>query len=84
MRLELHKQVAKTLARVQPKLAQAILADLKTVAAEPFARHPNVTPLTDRPGYFRYRHAGWRVLYRIDRDAQTVFAEHMDTRGDIY
>ncbi|WP_035692582.1 type II toxin-antitoxin system RelE family toxin [Azospirillum halopraeferens] len=84
MRLELHKQVVKALGRVQPKLAQAILSDLKAIAAEPFGRHPNVKALRDRPDYFRYRHAGWRVLYRIDRNADTMFAEHMDTRGDIY
>lgn len=84
MELVIHKKVVKALGRIQPKLAQAILNDLEAIAANPFGTHPNAKALTDRPTYYRYRHAGWRVLYRIDREAQTVFVEIMDTRGDIY
>ena len=84
MELKISKQVLKSLKRIQPKIAQAIIADLEAIAADPFGPHPKAKTLTDRPNYFRYRHGGWRVLYWIDRQNQLIVVEMMDTRGDIY
>lgn len=84
MKLILSRSVLKMLARVQPKVAAAIRADLKRIAEDPFAHHPAAKPLVGRPDCFRYRHGGWRVLYRLDRPTDTMLAEDMDTRGDIY
>lgn len=84
MELDVHKRVSKILSRIQAKIAKVIVADLEEIAANPFGSHPKAKALTDRPNYFRYRHGGWRVLYRIDRDNKVVIVEMMDTRGDIY
>ncbi|MBC7951757.1 MAG: type II toxin-antitoxin system RelE/ParE family toxin [Rhodospirillaceae bacterium] len=84
MELIIHKQVIKALKRIQPKIAQAIMADLDAIAADPFGPHPKAKALTDRPNYFRYRQGGWRLLYRIDREGQVVVVEILETRGDIY
>lgn len=84
MELTIHKQVVKALKRIQSKIAQAIIADLEAIAADPFRAHPKAKALTDRPNYYRYRQGGWRLLYRIDRENQVVVVEIVDTRGDIY
>lgn len=83
MRLVIVKSAAKTLRRMQPKAAQAIMEKLEVIAADPLARHANVKKLVGATG-FRLRHGDWRVLYRVDRKLGTMFVDVVGIRGQVY
>jgi len=36
------------------------------------------------PNSFRLRHGQWRAIYRIDREAQEMQVQIIDTRGSVY
>jgi mRNA-degrading endonuclease RelE of RelBE toxin-antitoxin system len=84
MRLAYGRQAAKVLGRMQPKLAKAIRTALEAVAADPFAKQANAKPLAGVRDGFRLRHGNWRVLYRLDREADTMFVELVKPRGGAY
>ena len=84
MELMFGKQAAKKLGRMQPKVASAIRKALATIAADPFAQHANVKPLEGVKDGFRLRHGDWRVLYRLDREAQKMLVEFVKPRGDAF
>lgn len=83
MQLIIAKGAAKTLSRIQPKLALALIAELERIATDPFGPHPNAKRLSGGDEY-RMRHGDWRAVYRIDREAQQVIVEAIDTRGGVY
>jgi mRNA interferase RelE/StbE len=84
MKLVFGRQASKKLGRMQPKIVRAIMDELKSVAEDPFARHPNVKPLEGIKEGYRLRHGDWRVLYRLDREQQTMIVELVKPRGDAY
>lgn len=48
-------------------------------------RHPNAWPLRGPlADYFRYRVGDWRVIYRIDDDANTVWVALIEHRREVY
>ena len=75
---------ARALDRMQPKVARAIANSPDAIAADPFAHHANVELLSGGKDEFRLRHGKWRILYRLDRKAQRVIVEVVDTRGEVY
>ncbi len=84
MRLEIDKQPAKELRRMQPKTADAIMTALESIAADPFAPHPNVSPVKDTKDGFRLRHGGWRAVYHLDRQAMIMRVSLVRPRGGAY
>jgi mRNA interferase RelE/StbE len=66
------------------KIATAIVDAMEAIATDPFGNHPQAKPLQGTKAGFRMRHGDWRILYRVDRDAQTVYLEAVKTRGSAY
>ncbi|MCC7017968.1 MAG: type II toxin-antitoxin system RelE/ParE family toxin [Rhodospirillales bacterium] len=66
------------------KAAEAIRAALHTIAAQPFAPHPQVKRLVGGKNWFRLRHGHWRALYRLERPSDTMIVERVKPRGDAY
>jgi mRNA interferase RelE/StbE len=84
MKLVIAKSALKTLRAVQPKLAMALMGTLQGIAADPFGPHPNARRMKGGEDEFRLRHGDWRVLYRLDRAADTMIVTAIDTRGGVY
>lgn len=84
MRLLIEKTALKAMRRMQPKLADAIVAAMERIAADPFGDHPNALRLVGTRESFRLRHGDWRALYRIDRETQQVVLEDVRKREDAY
>ena len=48
-------------------------------------RHANARPLRGSlAGYFRYRIGDWRMIYRIDQAANTVWVVCIEHRREVY
>ena len=77
------KSFAKALARLPVNLQKRIVAKIKGVAAEPYARHNNVARLQGRDGY-RLRIGDWRVIYELHDDRLELWALEVGARGGIY
>jgi len=60
--------------------AQRTRAKLLALAADPFARNPNIKRLTGRAGY-RLRTGDWRALYTIDPDNEITSVMVIKPRG---
>jgi mRNA interferase RelE/StbE len=84
MELLIEKHAARRLARLPPKLARAILTELRSIATSPFASHANVKRLKGEKDHFRLRHGDWRALYRLDREGQRMIVEAVVPRGSAY
>jgi mRNA-degrading endonuclease RelE of RelBE toxin-antitoxin system len=69
-----------------PKPARAgLLRRLRLIAADPFAKHTNVERYKGGgPNRFRLRQGPWRAIYEIDREAQEMRVQVIDTRGSVY
>ena len=66
------------------RAAEAMLKRLERIAADPFAKHPNVEVLKGMKGAFRLRQGDWRAVYRIDRNLDEVRVVLVDVRGSVY
>jgi mRNA interferase RelE/StbE len=84
MELVIERNAMKVLRKLQPKLRASLMQRLKVVAADPFAEHANVTALAGAKDAYRLRRGDWRVLYRIDRESETMYVEAIETRGGVY
>ena len=84
MELVLTKQALRRLRDLPPKAREALLERLKSIAADPYATHANVTALKGEKDAFPLRQAGWRALYRVDREAQEVHVAAIEPRGRAY
>ncbi len=64
--------------------AEALIARLKAIAADPVGlgsrRHPNVKDFGD--GLFRARHGDWRAIFTLDETTLTVLK--IGHRREIY
>ena len=50
---------------------------------DPYAQHPEVTKLQNRPGY-RLRVGDWRVIYETEKEELVVLVLTIGTRGSAY
>ncbi|MGH6792518.1 MAG: type II toxin-antitoxin system RelE family toxin [Methyloceanibacter sp.] len=85
MRLVLERAALRRLGDL-PKPARAgLLRRLRLIAADPFAKHANVKRYKEGgPNCFRLRQGQWRAIYEIDREAQEMRVQAIDTRGSVY
>lgn len=81
--LVLSKQADKTLRKLPRNLSRRIKEKLIQIAADPYARHNNVTKLQERLGY-RLRIGDWRVIYEIEDEELIVFVLKVGPRGEVY
>ena len=84
MRLLLEKAARKGLDRMTARAAGAMLTRLERVAAEPFARHPNVEAMKGVKDAFRLRQGDWRAVYRLNRNVDEMRVVSVDVRGSVY
>jgi mRNA interferase RelE/StbE len=77
------KAFAKSLARIPANWQKRIVAKIKEIAADPYARHNNVTRPQGRDGY-RLRIGDWRVIYELHDDRLELWALEVGARGGIY
>lgn len=77
------RNASKALRKMPREIAQRVRSWLERVAADPFARHPNVTKLQGRPAY-RLRVGDWRVIYEIEREELVILVLRVGSRGEIY
>lgn len=77
------KFFAKALSRLLVNWQKRIVEKIKEVAADPYARHNNVTKLQGREGY-RLRIGGWRVTYELHDDCVEMWVLEVGPRGGIY
>ena len=77
------KEAAKTLQRMLRNTARLIHEKLETIAADPFADHPNVKKLQGREGY-RLRDGDWRVIYKIQNQELLIIVLKDASRGEVY
>lgn len=74
----------KALGKTPNLIGNTILDRLDAIAADPFARHRNVTAMKGEKDAFRLRVGKWRVVYRLDRVAHALIVELIGPRGGIY
>jgi mRNA interferase RelE/StbE len=84
MRIVIRPAALKVLRRIQPAKAADIRAAIDRIAAAPFAPNNNLRALTGVPEGFRVRVGDWRVLYRLDREADTMDIFRIAPRGGAY
>ena len=74
------RQAIKGMMRLQPARRQAIIDAINAVAADPFAKHPNVARLAAARAH-RLRVGDWRVIYEVDRKTMTMHVVVIAPRG---
>ena len=77
------KSFAKTLSRLPVNWQKRIVAKIKEIATDPYARHNNVTRLQGRDGY-RLRIGDWRVIYELHDDLVELWVLEGGARGGLY
>ena len=66
------------------KRAERMLTIVRRIAADPFARHPNIDRLKAEKDAFRYRLGDWRLLYHVDSKRRTLTLPAVRHRGSAY
>lgn len=85
MRLVIERAAMRRLGDLSRPARVALLRRLKLIAADPFAKHPNVERFKGgAPDVFRLRQGQWRAIYEVDRGAEEVRVQVIDTRGSVY
>jgi mRNA interferase RelE/StbE len=82
-RIEIEAEADKALRRLPRNTANRIRSKLLALAADPFARNPNVKKLKGREGY-RLRIGSWRALYTIDSTNEIISVLVIKPRGGAY
>ena len=73
----------RTLRRIPANAAATIREKIAELAENPNAPNANVQPLRGRDE-LRLRFGDWRVIYRIDQDAETIRVRLIRPRGSAY
>ncbi len=84
MRLRYSETAAKDMRRLPKARSRRLAALLRTVAAQPFARHAQVTAIKGAKDTFRVRLGRWRAVYKIDRASRTMTVITIQPRGSAY
>ena len=77
------KAFARSLSRLPLHWQKRIVGKIREVAADPYAKHNNVTRLQGREGY-RLRMGYWRVIYELHDDRLELRALEVGSRGGVY
>jgi mRNA interferase RelE/StbE len=85
MRLVVERAALRRLGDLPQPARAALLRRLRIIAADPFAKHANVERYKGAgPNRFRLRQGQWRVIYAVDREAQEMRVQVIETRGSVY
>jgi mRNA-degrading endonuclease RelE of RelBE toxin-antitoxin system len=85
MRLVVERAALRRLGDLPQPPRAALLRRLRIIAADPFAKHANVERYKGAgPNRFRLRQGQWQVIYAVDREAQEMRVQVIDTRGSVY
>jgi len=82
VKIVVHKDALKILARMQPKRAARIRAAIQAVSDNPDAPRAGVARLRGFENALRIRVGDWRVIVRIESD--TLYVTRIAARGDAY
>jgi len=82
-RIVFTKRAHKALHKMPRDIAQQIRERLDRLATDPYAKHPSVTKLQNRPGS-RLRVGDWRVIYEIEDDDLVILVLRVGSRGEVY
>jgi mRNA interferase RelE/StbE len=77
------KSFAKALSRLPVNWQRRLVEKIREVAADPYARHNNVTKLQGRDGYW-LRIGDWHVIYELHDDRLEVWVLEVGAREGIY
>jgi mRNA interferase RelE/StbE len=81
--IQFARSADKALRQMPREVAQRIRLRLDDIAEDPYADHPDVTKLQNRPGY-RLRVRDWRVIYEIEGDNLIILVLKIGLRGEVY
>lgn len=79
-----HRAANKALVRAPKAVGAVMISRLTSIAADPFATHPNVTALKGQNDAFPLRVGDWRAVYRVSRADKTLFVESIAHRREAY
>jgi len=82
-RLEVSRQVSKTISALDKSMRRRVLAAIENLADDP--RPPGVKKLQgNHANTWRIRIGDWRVIYEIYDDILVVIVVDVDHRGSMY
>jgi mRNA interferase RelE/StbE len=77
------KEAAKSLNKLPRNVSKMIYEKIKSIAANPYAEHPNAKKLQGRDAY-RLRVGDWRVIYEIQNEQLVILVLKVAPRGEVY
>jgi mRNA-degrading endonuclease RelE of RelBE toxin-antitoxin system len=85
MRLVIERAAMRRLNEMPKEARESLRRRLDEISADPFASHANVRPYkAGGRNRFRVRQGDWRAIYQIDRKAQEMRVQVIDTRWSVY
>lgn len=84
MELIIPPAMLKELSQMGGRDRNALIRKAAAFANDPFARHPWAQALKGQHNVVRIRQGDWRMVCRIDREAQTVIVDTVAHRKEIY
>jgi mRNA interferase RelE/StbE len=81
--LRLTKTAKKVFSRLPAKLRIGLEKCFNQLEADP-KNHPNIHKLKGYAIDYRYKVAGWRILYEINEKDRVVTVYEIRPRGDVY
>ncbi len=83
-RVVLLPKAEKAFARADAPVARKLAGAFESLEVDPL-RHRNIKPLTGQlKGFIRFRAGDYRILYRIDARAKTVYVVRIAHRKEAY